>query len=100
MQGYEKDWWEAASFDDAGDQLPVRQRLLNMRARMAAVTVCDEHGASLFALADVELLTRKCAPALDRIWTVAARLNLVTAADEEALKNACAPDHSGASGSA
>lgn len=100
MSGAEKDWWESANFDEAGEMLPVRQRLANMRARMAVLTVCDAEGTSLFTLADVDTLTRKCAPALDRIWEVATRLNRVSPAEEEALKNGFAsPTPSDASGS-
>ena len=88
MSGTEKDWWEAANFDDGGEILPLRQRLLNMRARMAVVTVCDEAGTSLFTLADMDVLARKCAPALDRIWEVATRLNRISGEEQEALKNA------------
>lgn len=100
MTGAEKDWFEAANFDAAGEQLPLHQRWLNMRARMAVLTACDSDGAALFTLADVDLLSRKCAPALDRIWTVATRLNRIDAAEEEALKNGSAlPAPNDASGS-
>lgn len=98
MTGYEKDWWEAQNYGADADLLPYQQRLLNMRARLAAITVCDAEGVSLFTLNDIDMLTRKSAPALDRIWTVASRLSF-TQNDLEALKNASAPGQSDVSGS-
>ena len=100
MTGYEKDWYETQNYDDQGNALPVQQRWLNLRARMAVLTVCDEQGNSLFTLADMDQLTRKSAPALDRIWEVATRLNGMAPAAEEALKNASAtPNDVSGSGS-
>lgn len=85
MTGAEKDWWESSMMTDDGEALPAMDRIRNMRARMAVVTVCDEQGVSLFHLADVELLTKKSAVALDQIWDVARRLNQITKEEEETL---------------
>ena len=58
----------------------------NLRAKLAALTICDEQGNSLFSITEVEQLGRKSAKALDRIFTVASRLNGLSAQDVEDLE--------------
>lgn len=58
----------------------------DIRATLAALTVCDEDGAPLFSLTDIEALGRKSCAALDRVCEVAQRLNRLTAADIVELK--------------
>ncbi|MGH2437502.1 MAG: hypothetical protein ACRDFA_10955, partial [bacterium] len=58
----------------------------DIRATLETLTVCDESGAPVFSLADIEALGQKSCAALDRICEVAQRLNRLTAADIDELK--------------
>lgn len=58
----------------------------DIRATLAALTVCDEHGGPIFSLSDIEAPGRKSCAALDRVCEVAQRLNRLTAADIAELK--------------
>lgn len=62
--------------------------IAGIRAKLAVATVVDEAGNCLFGLADVEALGKKSGKALDRIFTVAQRLNAISDADlKEMEKN-------------
>ncbi len=80
MTGVERDAFEA-SLMSAGGQTNVA----NVRARLAVLCVCDESGQRLFGDDDVEPLGRKSAAALDRIFTIAQRINHIGAQDIEDL---------------
>lgn len=58
----------------------------DIRARLAVGCVCDVDGVLMFGPADVEILTNKSAKALDRIFSVALKLNGITSADVDELK--------------
>lgn len=59
----------------------------DIRATVAALTVCNEDGSLIFSLADIEALGRKSSTVLDRIADVAQRLNpWLNAQDEVAGK--------------
>jgi len=49
------------------------------------LTICDEEGTRLFAAKDMDELGKKSAAALDRIFTVAQRLNGLSGEDVEDL---------------
>jgi hypothetical protein len=52
------------------------------------LTVCDASGERLFADSDIALLGRKSARALDRVFSVAQRLNGIGAEQVDAAKKA------------
>jgi hypothetical protein len=58
----------------------------NIRAYIAASTVCDEYGRLLFTAADVTDLGNKSGAALDRIFEVAISLNKISKGDVEKLE--------------
>lgn len=61
---------------------------VNIRARLVALCAVDDAGLQLFSEKDVARLGAKSARALDRCFTVAQRLNGLTAADvSELAKN-------------
>jgi hypothetical protein len=63
----------------------------NTRARLLALTVCDEKGTLLFTTEDIEALGEKNAATLDRLFDVAQRLAGLRAQDvEEKVKNSAA----------
>lgn len=86
MTGKERDTFESSLFETKGDDR--KQNLVNMRARLAAMTIVDDNGTRLFSDDDVNALGKKSARALDRIFKVAQKLNGIGAdAVEELTKN-------------
>lgn len=83
MTGTQRDVWEEELI--AAKSPDRKANLANLRARLAAMTLVDEQGAALFTPADVEALGRKSARALDRVFTVALRLNRLGKNDVEEL---------------
>ena len=60
----------------------------NIRARLVAAVLVDEEGNLLFSPSDIAELGKKSAAALDRIFTVAQKLNGFTKEDiDELAKN-------------
>ena len=62
------------------------KNMTNLRARLVALTACDQEGEQLFQAGDIEALAKKSAAAVDRVFTVAARLNGFTSSDIEELE--------------
>lgn len=93
LTGTERDAFEASLAANGGDRA---MNLYNFRARLAALCLVDEAGKRLFTDADVALLGRKSARALDRVIKKARELNALDAAAIEGLeKNSVAgPDAS------
>ncbi|MFS1524753.1 hypothetical protein ACL7TT_11655 [Microbulbifer sp. 2304DJ12-6] len=60
--------------------------LNKVRATAVSLTVVDKNGERLFTEGDVEALNKKSGAALDRVFTVAQRLNKLSEADIEELK--------------
>lgn len=67
----------------------------NIRARLVAFTAVDDDGNRLFSDADAEVLGRKSATALNRVFDVACRLNGIGAKEAEALAKNFDPEPSG-----
>lgn len=78
--GADRDAFEAAMGEKG------KRRLVNIRARLASLTIVDENGKLVFSEDDIEMLGTKSAGALDRVFAVASRLNGLTAADAKALE--------------
>ena len=83
MTAAERDDWEASVVQLDGTKTTAN--LANLRAKLVARTVCDEAGARLFSDADVSVLGAKSAAAMDRLYSVAARLSKISKSDEEEL---------------
>jgi hypothetical protein len=83
MTGTERDAWEMMAFTVKDGEASVNRD--NIRARLAALTVCDETGELLFSVDDIDALGKKSAPALDRVYAVAQRVNAVSAEDIKEL---------------
>ena len=79
----ERDAFEASIVRRRGQRTEVDTR--NMRAKLVALCVVDEQGNRLFTDEDVEVLGRKSAAALDRIFEVAQRLSGLRPQDVEEL---------------
>lgn len=81
MKSAERDAFEAAALDRKG-----ASKMANIRARLAAIVLADENGARLFTDADAPALGEKFAPALDRIFEAASKLNRLSKEDVEELE--------------
>ena len=84
MTGSERDAYEMRMV--AGREKGGIAGIEDIRATLAALTICNESGAPIFSLSDIEALGRKSCAALDRVCEVAQRLNRLTAADIVDLK--------------
>lgn len=94
MTGREKDIWEASLMKEkpSGNKqqgVQYETSLEDFRAKLAVVTVCDEEGNLLFKPTDARALsTSMSASNIEKIVSVAQRLNAVTQGDkDEMLKN-------------
>lgn len=72
MSGTDRDAFEASLIGREGSK---EGRMENVRARLVALTLCDESGLRLFEDGEIAALGRKSARALDRVFAVAQRLN-------------------------
>lgn len=89
MTGTARDKFEEQTFS-AGRKKGGKSEVSfdNIRARLVAAVVVDEEGNLLFTSSDIAELGKKSAAALDRIFTVAQRLNGFTKEDiDELAKN-------------
>ena len=83
LTGAERDAFEASVIEMKGDKTTVKME--NIRAKLAAMCICDEKGERLFNDEEVLMLARKSASALQRIFDVAQRLSGLVAGDVESL---------------
>jgi len=86
LTGIDRDWLEEQSVKRNGDKFEANFN--NVRARLVSLAAVDEFGKRLFTEADIEALGAKSAAALDLVFTVASRLNGLSAKDvDELAKN-------------
>lgn len=83
LTGAERDAFEQSIVEQRGKS--TRMNLKNIRAKLVALTVVDEQGNRVFTDEDAELLGKKSASALDRIFAVAQRLSGLRPEDVEEL---------------
>lgn len=69
----------------------------NARARFAAAFVCDESGKAIFSEGDIEVLGKKSASALERIWKAGNKLNKLSDDEVEGLAKNSEPGRSDSS---
>lgn len=86
LRGEERDALEGSMIEGKGKN--SRVNLNNLRAKLVARSVVDESGSRIFTDADIPLLTKKSAAALNRVYEVAQRLSRITQEDvDELTKN-------------
>jgi len=83
MTGMERDTFEASIVQQRGKD--ARVNMVNIRAKLAAATICDKEGIRLFNDKDVKALGKKSANALQRVFDVAQRLSGITEDDVDEL---------------
>jgi hypothetical protein len=88
MTGTDRDAFEASLITKESVPSSKDQRMHNVRARLVALTLCDETGERLFLDGEIDALGRKSARALDRVFAVAQRLNGIGTDEAQAAKNA------------
>ena len=97
LTGRQRDRWEAS--------LSVRQgkrfvpSLEDLRARLVVHCVVDETGRLVFHEGDIDALSNKSGAALDRVYTVAARLSGISEQDVEDMTKNSETTDGGASSS-
>jgi hypothetical protein len=80
---------ERDAFEDSlsvGEGKARKTNIVNLRAKLVGLCCIDEGGARVFTDADLEALGAKSASVVDRIFSVAQRLNGLTKEDVEALE--------------
>lgn len=77
MSGHERDAFELSQMEGG----TPAEKYADLRAKMVALTVCDEKGNRLFSVDDVQTLTKKSARALDRVFEVSQRLSRIGVGD-------------------
>ena len=80
LTGDEKDVYEMGLYGNG------KKEIRHIRAGLLARAIVDKDGNRLFTDADVLALGAKSAAAIDRIYTVASRLNAMTKEDEKQLE--------------
>ncbi len=83
LTGAERDAFEQSIVEQRGKS--TRMNLRNIRAKLVALTVVDADGKRLFSDKDAELLGKKSAAALDRVFEVAQKLSGLSPEDMEEL---------------
>jgi len=77
---------ERDRFESAIYKSKTKINIVNVRARLASLTVVDDKGARLFTPDDISALGEKSAMAMDRIFQAACKLNKMTPKDIEELE--------------
>ena len=86
MTGSERDDFESAVLEVKGENIKTNTQ--NFRAHLLARTLCDADNKLLFKPADVNSLGGKAAGVLDKLVTVAVRLNGLSKTEvDELVKN-------------
>lgn len=87
LPAIDKDRWDKESFKNGAVDM------IGFKARFITRTIVDENGDRVFSDEDAPHLERKSAPAVDRVFAVAARLNgmLAKQVDEIEKKSEAVP---------
>lgn len=86
MSGTERDAFESSIFEQKGKD--IQRNLGNLRAKLVSKCLVDEKGNRLFSDKEIEIIGKKSAKVLDRIYEVCVKLNGIGPKDvEELTKN-------------
>lgn len=86
LTAFERDQFESTLF--TGEGKTRKQNFSNMRARLLVLTICDEKGNRLFSDTDADILGKKSAKALNKLFAKAQELSGIGEKDvEELIKN-------------
>jgi hypothetical protein len=93
MTGSERDAWEQQLFDDKGKIKKAK----DIRASFLVLCLIDESGKRVFSDADRDTLGKKSSLVLDRLFSIAQRLNGLGKKDVEELEKNLEGDQSAGS---
>lgn len=82
MEGTAKDRFEEETSGGGSE----KRNVANFRARLAAACCCDEAGELIFTPQQAAALGRKSSKALDRVVTVAIRINAISAEAQKEIE--------------
>ena len=104
MTGHERDMFEKSMMvknrDKKGNVTSIETVIDDFRAKLAAITLCDDTGKSLLQPSDFMILTNNMsAKKLEQIVNVAQKLNAITEEDKEAIVKNSVADQVGSSNS-
>jgi hypothetical protein len=102
LTGEERDSWEESLLVEKkgrNGRTTREANLKNIRAKLVSISTYDADGNRLFTEYDVQVLGKKSASALQRIFKVAQRLSGLTDEEVDDLANDLGNDQSGNSGS-
>lgn len=94
LTGGERDKFESDSIDQRKGSGNTKMNLINLRARLVALTAVDEGGRKLFGDSDVIRLSAKSAIAVNRLFEAAQKLNGMTQEDVDELVEGFGDDQS------
>lgn len=92
LNGAERDKYESSLARMRNGQMVPD--LVNSRARLVAMSICDESGKRMFSDAEVVQLGAKSAKALDRVFGAAARLSGINPEDVDKVAEDFGSDQS------
>lgn len=99
LAAIERDDFERGLVIQSADGKKSRSDFSNLRAKLCARAIVDQHGKRVFKDEDILALGAKSAAALDRVYEVAARLAKISQEDVNDLKGNSKSDPSGDSSS-
>lgn len=94
ITGSDRDAYEASMYDMKGKEIKLNRD--DMRAKLLARAIVDEDLKRIFTDADIRELGKKSSKVIDRLFTVAQRLNGMT---DESVKELEKNSESGGAGS-
>ncbi len=83
LTGSERDAFEASVIEQRGKT--NRVNMINVRAKLLVLTICDKDGNPVFTAADIDALGKKSAQALQKLFDVASELSGLSEKDAEEL---------------
>lgn len=81
LTAIERDNWDKSTY-----QGKKEVNLIGYKARFCVLTIVDDSGVQLFAEGDADALAKKSAAVIERVFTAAAKLNGLLAADSAAIE--------------
>ena len=78
MSASERDQWEMGLYEG-------KNKMENIRARLVVLTLCDELGLRIFKNEEADLLGKKNAKVINRLFEIAQRLSAIGQKDVEEL---------------
>lgn len=97
ISGAERDSFEEACFIKRGKRRELS--LQDVRAKLIVLAACEKDGKPVFRPGDEKWLTRKSGKVLDRLFSVAQKINGITEEDIEEIAGNSASVPNGDSGS-